>query len=86
MGIAEKITVYLTEDMFTMELDFIKKLKFRDTDELVEILNKNMNESRKSQFVAKLIGLGIITKDENGKFIKVKTMSKEDVINMLQHS
>jgi hypothetical protein len=81
-----KLAEYLQESS-GWEIEYLKKLKFKDTDELVKILNSRMNESRKSQFVAKLIGLGILVKDEKtGRLISVKNISKEEVINMLHDS
>lgn len=38
-----------------------------------------VDETKKSNFVAKLIGLGILKKDKNGKLIKKKNWSKEKI-------
>ena len=82
MNILQKINEYVNQ----WEIDFLNKLEFKDAEELANILNSRINESRKSQFVAKLIGLGILTKDEKtGKLKAVKNVSKDEVINMLQH-
>jgi hypothetical protein len=43
-----------------------------------------LDESRKSQFVAKLIGLGVLRKGDDGKLVPgKKNMSKEEVIKKL---
>jgi hypothetical protein len=43
-----------------------------------------LDESRKSQFVAKLIGLGVLRKGDDGKLVPgKKSMSKEEVIKKL---
>jgi hypothetical protein len=53
-------------------------------DDLVDKFNL-LDESRKSQFVAKLIGLGVLTKDKKGKLKPGKNkMSKDDVISKLR--
>ena len=45
------------------------------------------SESTKSQFVAKLIGLGVLTKTKDGKLKKGKNKaSKEEVISKLKKS
>jgi len=43
-----------------------------------------VEESRKSQFVAKLIGLGILEKTPDGKLKVLKKVKKEDVIAQLK--
>jgi hypothetical protein len=46
---------------------------------------ESLDESRKSQFVAKLIGLGVLVKDKNGKLKQGKVKaSKEEVIKKLK--
>ena len=46
---------------------------------------ESLDESGKSQFVAKLIGLGVLVKDKNGKLKPGKNkMSKEEVLKKLK--
>jgi len=40
-------------------------------------------ESNKSQFVGKLIGLGVLKKDKNGKLVKVKDIDSKDIYKSL---
>jgi len=59
----------------------------REEDMIVNNLIKNfesMDESRKSQFVRKLIGLGVLIKDKSGKLKPGKNkMSKEEVLDKI---
>lgn len=76
MDILERI-----EDFLGMEeqdlSEFVEKVLDTEVGQIVE--------SRKSQFVAKLIGMGILEKDANGKLKKVKEVSREEIINRLQN-
>lgn len=73
--ISEKIDQYL-ETLTINESEYLEELDFEDTIELAEILD----ESNKSQFVGKLIGLGILKK-ENGKLVAVKKISRDEFIS-----
>jgi len=74
MDIFEKIDNYLNEDQ-----DYIDEV-----DELLESFEA-LDESRKSQFVAKLIGLGVLVRDADGNLKpgKNSSMSKEAVLKKL---
>lgn len=45
---------------------------------------ENIHETAKSQFVGKLIGLGVLKKNDKGKLIRIKNVKKEDVISGLK--
>jgi uncharacterized coiled-coil DUF342 family protein len=70
MDILERIDTYMNE---------------RDeADEAIIEIFESLDESRKSQFVAKLIGLGVLVKGDDGKLKAGKnSMSKEEVIKKL---
>jgi hypothetical protein len=82
MNIIERIDKYLDEDELkpetSIDMEYLNSLEFEDTEQLANLLG----ESRKSQFVANLIGLGILKK-EGDKLVAVKKMSKEDAIKEL---
>jgi len=68
-----------------MENELLKKY-MDGKSEVDTLLEKylSMDESRKSQFVAKLIGLGVLVKDKDGKLKPGKNkMSKEEVLKHL---
>lgn len=53
--------------------------------DFVELLDKHLaNETAKSQFAGKLIGLGVLKKTPDGKLVKAKEVDTEEVIGALQ--
>ena len=62
--------------------------KFLNKDLEVNILIRkfeSLNESKKSQFVAKLIGLGVLVRDSKGKLKPgPNKMSKDEVLGKLK--
>jgi len=73
MDIFEKIDNYLNEEQDDID----------EVDELLESF-ESLDESRKSQFVAKLIGLGVLVRDADGSLKPGKnSMSTEKVIQKL---
>lgn len=74
-------------DIFEKIENYLQNEKVDKTDDKVLGLlesYKSLDESRKSQFVAKLIGLGILVRDKDGNLVpgKVKA-TKEEVIAKL---
>jgi len=69
-----------------MDENILIEKYFDKIDEVNLLLNKfsNLDESKKSQFVAKLIGLGVLKKDKKGKLKPGKNkMTKDEVIKKL---
>jgi hypothetical protein len=86
--IFEKIEDYLSEKEDEDEEDDEEEYE-ADDEEIDEetydliVSFATLNESRKSQFVAKLIGIGVLEKDKDGNLKPKKKMSKEQVVKKL---
>lgn len=76
MDILERIEDFLDQEDQDLS-EFVEKVLDTKVGQIVE--------SRKSQFVAKLIGMGILEKNANGKLVKTKEVSREEVINRLKN-
>lgn len=79
MDIDERIDKYLEENELNEETEELD-------EELVDLIESfvYLDESRKSQFVAKLIGLGVLVKGEDGSLQPGKEMSTEKVLKKLR--
>ena len=50
---------------------------------IIDKIDFLLDESRKSAFMGKLIGLGVMKKNKDGTFTKVKDIPREEVISQL---